>query len=201
MKILVMFIVGYLIGALNFSIILSRFFLKQDVRTMGSKNAGFTNTLRSFGKMKGAIVFLGDILKTVLVMVIARKYGGGNEFVMYAAGLGAILGHIYPVYFGFRGGKGILTIISSFVMLDPIHGIIDIIFTLAIIFGTGYVSLGSLFLCLFFPLDSLVMHFGDIPRLVYSLVACAIGIAKHKDNIKRLLNGTENRFGKHKKQR
>ena len=116
MKVLVMLIVGYLIGALNFSIILSRFFLKQDVRTMGSKNAGFTNTLRSFGKAKGAIVFLGDILKTVLVMVIAKIYGDGNVFVSYAAGLGAILGHIYPVYFGFKGGKGILTIISSFVI-------------------------------------------------------------------------------------
>ena len=194
-----MMILGYLVGSLNFSIILSKFFLKHDVREMGSKNAGFTNTLRNFGKAKGAIVFLGDILKTVFVMAFARKISGGNQFILYATGLGTIIGHIFPLYFGFRGGKGILTIISSFVMLDPLHGLVDIICTVAIIFGTGYVSLGSIFLCLFFPIDSLVMHWGDVWRLVYSLIACAIGIIKHKDNIKRLLSGTENRFGHHKK--
>ena len=194
-----MLILGYLVGSLNFSIILSKFFLKKDVREMGSKNAGFTNTLRNFGKLKGTIVFFGDILKTVFVMAFAHKVSGGDQFILYATGLGTIIGHIFPLYFGFRGGKGILTIISTFVMIDPLHGLVDIILTVAIIFGTGYVSLGSIFLCLFFPLDSLIMHFGDIPRLVYSLIACAIGIIKHKDNIKRLLSGTENRFGKHGK--
>lgn len=194
-----MLILGYLVGSLNFSIILSKIFLKQDVREMGSKNAGFTNTLRNFGKLKGAFVFFGDILKTVFVMAFARKVSGGDQFILYATGLGTIIGHIFPLYFGFRGGKGILTIISTFVMIDPLHGLVDIILTLAIIFSTGYVSLGSIFLCLFFPLDSLIMHFGDVPRLIYSLLACAIGIIKHKDNIKRLLSGTENRFGKHGK--
>lgn len=198
LQILFMFIIAYLLGGINFSIILSKKMIGKDIRTLGSGNAGFTNTLRNFGKMKGAFVFVGDILKAVLAMAIAKWIGGGDMYVQYAAGLGVVLGHIYPVYFGFKGGKGILTIISAFVMIDPIPGIVDIALTLAIIFSTGYVSLGSIFLCLFFPVSTLILHFGDIPRLIFAVVLCTIGIVKHRENIKRLLNGTENRFGRKK---
>ena len=198
LKIILMFIIAYLLGGINFSIIISRLVKKQDVRELGSGNAGFTNVLRNYGKGLAAIVFVGDILKTIAAIVISWVIAD-SAYVTYAAGLGVILGHNFPLFYGFKGGKGILTTISTIVLMEPIPGLILIPLSVGIMFLTGYVSLGSIFICLYFPVVMLILHPNDIPLIIFAFVVCCLGIYMHRGNIKRLLSGTENRFERKKK--
>ncbi|MBO7208446.1 MAG: glycerol-3-phosphate 1-O-acyltransferase PlsY [Clostridia bacterium] len=198
----IMLVIAYLVGSVNFSIIFSKIFVKEDVRTQGSGNAGFTNILRNYGKLLGAAVFLCDILKTVLVILIAR-FVFKDRLAEYCASVGVILGHNYPVFFGFKGGKGVLTTISSLVMLDWRIGIPVIPIAVAIMFITGYVSLGSIFIFLSFPIGVALFYGGPFKeRFIYlGIFACVLGLYRHRSNIIRLFKGTENCFKKRKQQK
>ncbi len=194
---LIMLVISYLIGSLNFSIIFSKLFLKQDVREKGSGNAGFTNTLRNYGKLMGAAVFICDILKSVAVILIA-KLVFQDRVAEYCAAVGVILGHNYPVFFKFKGGKGVLTSISALVMLAPAIGIPLIPIAVAIMFITGYVSIGSIVIFLYFPLSVLVFYNGAEKEkfIALGVFACVLGLYRHRENIKRLIKGEENCFKK-----
>ena len=142
----IILILSYFIGSISFSIIFSRKFAGFDVREKGSKNAGTTNVLRTVGKKAGALTFLCDVLKGVLAVVIALIIGklwkGTNiELIQYIAGFGAILGHTYPIFFEFRGGKGVATIIGVLLMLNPQVALICLVFGIILPLASFFSSL------------------------------------------------------------
>ena len=196
-KIILMLIIAYLLGGLNFSILLSKLMAKKDVRELGSGNAGFTNTLRNFGKGIAALVLIGDALKAVVAIILAR-YISNDQYMVFAAGLGAILGHNFPVYYGFKGGKGILTSAAVVFMIDWRAGLFLLIVSVSLMFITRYVSVGSIFGCIAFPVSIYILQPANTPLLVFAMLVSCLALFMHRENIKRLMNGTENRFGRKK---
>lgn len=198
--------IGYLLGSLNTSIIVGRFY-GTDIRKHGSGNAGMTNTLRTLGKAAAVMVIIGDILKGVISFLIGNLLIGTvpDSITLNIAGIGgmaggiaAIAGHNWPVYFGFKGGKGILTSFSVVMMMDWKLGLILLGIFLVIVALTRYVSLGSIIASVAFPVAAFIK--GNSPVFViFSAVLAALAIARHSANIKRLLNGTEAKLGSKKK--
>lgn len=189
--------IGYFLGGINCAIIISRAVYKDDIRNYGSKNAGMTNMLRTYGKKAAAMTFVGDILKTVIAIGVAQilfGYAGA-----YIAGLGSVIGHIFPCYFGFKGGKGVVAAAATVLCTNPLCFLILFVIFLILVLGYKYVSLGSVMCLLIYPI--ILNRLGEM-RMIPILCAFAIAvliIIKHKDNIKRLLAGTENKiklFGK-----
>lgn len=204
-------ILGYLIGSVNSSIILSKI-KKNDIRKHGSGNAGATNTLRVMGKGAAALVVLGDALKAVVSILLAYfitiKIGEGVETATYAkyiAALFTVLGHNFPVFFGFRGGKGIITSVAVIFMLDPRVGIIVLTVGVLLIVLTRYVSVGSMTGCALYPLFTIAFNTNEPVlykkmHIVLAIILGVLGILRHKDNIKKLLSCTESKIGEKHKQ-
>ena len=178
-----------------------------DIRKYGSGNAGTTNTLRTLGWKAGAVTFFGDCLKSVLaVLVVKAIFKEQVEVSLLAmyAGMGAVLGHNYPVYMKFKGGKGIASTAGLILATNPIMFLIVALVFSAIVFATRYVSLGSLVVMVVFFIEVVVYGqmggFGLTGAPLYEIYAIALflavlGFVRHKSNIKRLLSGTENKFG------
>ncbi len=191
--------IAYLLGSVNTSMLVSKF-MGKDVRKEGSGNAGATNTLRVFGKGAAAVVVLGDALKGIVAILIARLlYGlfnttGNAELPAYAAGLCVVLGHNFPLYFGFKGGKGIMTSAAVIFMLDWQIGIIVLICAVVIMAVTRYVSLGSCIACLIFPAAVIMFHGDDGYFVALSFAMAALAIFMHRANIVRLIKGTESKL-------
>ncbi len=209
MSVILMLLIGYLLGSLNFSIIFTKLFAKTDVREHGSGNAGFTNTIRTAGKKVGILVFVCDALKAIVAILIAVAvahwfpFDGYVQYGRYVAALGAVLGHNFPLYYGFRGGKGIVVSIAIIFCINWITGIFTLGLFLAVFFATGYVSLGSLTGAVTVTVCSIVMYiYGwagvDGVQAVLMTVMGILAFYMHKANIKRLLNGTESSFKKKK---
>ncbi len=191
---------AYFLGSVNTSMLVSAF-MGKDVRTEGSGNAGATNTLRVFGKGAAAIVVLGDAAKGVLAILIARLAlslsGFGGDYMhpaVYAAGLCVVLGHNFPLYFGFKGGKGIMTSAAVILMLDWKIGIVVVLFALAVMAITKYVSLGSCLACVLFPVLVIIFHRSDVWFIVTAVAMGALAIFMHRANIARLISGTESKL-------
>ena len=214
---------GYLLGSVNTAIVISKIFYKDDIRKYGSGNAGMTNMLRTFGGKAAIGVLVGDMLKTVIAIFIGGVlfgFGYINAFSMgynsgymmfmgigtYTAGLAAVLGHIFPVYYGFRGGKGVLVSATMALVLSPILFLIMFAIFAALVAMTKYVSLGSVTSAIAYPL--LVYGFFSMYEmtapptilLVTILVACIIVFA-HKENLKRISNRTERQLSFKKKEK
>lgn len=197
---------AYLLGSVSFAIVVSKSLYHQDVRQFGSGNAGMTNILRTYGKKAAALTLAGDFLKGVAAVLISRLIFAAMGVTLfdgaYVGGLFAILGHLYPVYFGFRGGKGILTSIGIIAVINPFVFLGLLIIGLPLIFLTKIVSVGSLAGAVCYPFLTLLVDFwqGGVSWLdfSFSLVIALLVIWMHRSNIKRLLNGTENRFGSKK---
>lgn len=197
---------AYLLGSVSFAIVVSKSLYHQDVRQFGSGNAGMTNILRTYGKKAAALTLAGDFLKGVAAVLISRLIFAAMGVTLfdgaYVGGLFAILGHLYPVYFGFRGGKGILTSIGIIAVINPLVFLGLLIIGLPLIFLTKIVSVGSLAGAVCYPFLTLLVDFwkGGVSWLdfSFSLVIALLVIWMHRSNIKRLLNGTENRFGSKK---
>ena len=213
LPLLISAVVSYLLGSLDFAIIVTKAFTNEDIREKGSGNAGATNVLRSHGKKLAALTSLGDVGKSVASVLLAwlvwfplcgvahlGYYGG------FVAGAACVLGHMFPLYFGFRGGKGVLTVLGLMLVLDwPVALIGLAVFIVTVLFSK-MVSLGSIFagvsLCV-----SVFVHFKYIAHhsvaatlYVTAMVIFVVGLAimKHSSNIKRILNGTENKIGSKK---
>ncbi len=194
---------AYLLGSVSFAVIVSRCLYHQDVRQFGSGNAGMTNILRTYGKKAAALTLAGDFLKGVVAVLVGRlifvALGVDLFDGAYVAGLFALLGHLYPVYFGFRGGKGILTSIGIIAVINPIVFAGLLVIGLPLIFITRMVSVGSLAGAVSFPILTLLVDYftGGVSWLdfFFSVVIALLVIWMHRANIRRLLNGTENRFG------
>ncbi len=188
-------ILGYLLGSINPAIIFSR--LKgKDIRKLGSGNAGATNTLRNFGKGAALIVTLCDILKCIISLLIAGLIAKTIEpgFVLYgkiAAAVGCIMGHNFPLYFAFKGGKGVLVSATALFMLDYKIGFIAIL-TFIVVFGISkYVSLGSILSSCIAVMFSSFMS--DTYVFLFIAFAAILTIIRHRTNIKRLIKGEESK--------
>jgi len=180
-------IIGYLLGSINTSVITGKFY-GVDVRQHGSGNAGATNTLRVLGKKAAIMVVIGDVLKGLITCIISNSIAGQTGAII--GGAAAILGHNWPVYFGFKGGKGVLTSITVMFYLDWKISLILVGIFVVVVLISRYVSLGSVLGAIALPV--LTILFGrDIKLVIFSIALAVIIVFKHQSNIKRLLNGTE----------
>ncbi|ETW98236.1 MAG: acyl-phosphate glycerol 3-phosphate acyltransferase [Candidatus Entotheonella factor] len=201
LKILAALVAGYLLGSLNTAVIVGKMYGK-DIRSLGSKGAGLTNALRVLGKPAAALVLVGDILKGVIACLIGLYlgvYGYSGEakdcISLLAAGAGAVIGHNWPVYFGFKGGRGILTGVTVVFMIDWVLALVCFGLFLIIVAFTRYVSLGSVCATLFFVAISFLPVFGStVYFYIFAFLLAFVMIFKHKENIQRLLAGTENKL-------
>ena len=195
-------LLAYLIGSLSFAVIVSRLMGLHDPRSYGSKNPGATNVLRSGNKAAAVATLLLDALKgwlpVVLVKWLGADYGLGGGTVA-AVGLAAFLGHLYPVFFSFKGGKGVATAAGVLIGISWVLGLATLATWLIVAYFSRYSSLASLAAAVFSPLYYL---FGDRAawyvdkRMVMMLVVIsALLIYRHRDNINKLLKGTESRLG------
>jgi len=194
-------IVGYLLGSVNTSIVVGKIYGK-DVRNYGSKGAGLTNVLRVLGKKAALIVLIGDILKGILACLIGSALGDyfyhgniANYEGALITGVGAVIGHNWPLYFNFKGGKGALIAISVMFMVNWQMALLSIIFFLLVVAITRYVSLGTIGATLLFVIVSYLPFFNESLNfhIISSLLAIVI-IFRHRANISRLINGTENKL-------
>ena len=191
---------AYLLGSVSFAVVVSKGLYHQDVRQFGSGNAGMTNILRTYGKKAAALTLAGDFLKGVAAVLIGRLIFAAMGVTLFD---GAYIGGLFAiVYFGFRGGKGILTSIGIIAVINPLVFLGLLIIGLPLIFWTKIVSIGSLAGAVCYPLLTLLVDFfqGSVSWLdfSFSVVIALLVIWMHRANIKRLLNGTENRFGSKK---
>lgn len=193
-------VISYAIGSIMSSVIISRKMAGFDVREKGSKNAGSTNVLRAVGKKAAIITLVCDILKGIIAilisMLIAKIADVDNVLLIkYVAGLSAILGHTFPIFFEFRGGKGVATALGVLLMLNWKIGLISLIFALILIAITKMVSVGSITAAILYPILVLFMQedksFGVI---ILSFAIAILVIFNHRSNIKRLKEGTENKL-------
>jgi len=195
---LITLIVSYLLGSINTSIIVSKIMIGDDIRNHGSGNAGATNTLRTVGKKGALLVVLGDVLKTVVAIIAARLFLLDEEQATYIAGIGAVLGHNFPVFFKFKGGKGIIVSTVAMLFADPVLGLFVAIIAIAIMAVSRYVSLGSISGAVLFVLFAVIFHGQNTDFIVFAAILGILAVYMHKGNIKRLLSGSESKlsFGK-----
>ena len=195
---------SYLLGSLNFGVILSKM-KGEDVREKGSGNAGTTNMLRNYGKGMAALTIIGDMLKVVIAILVSvficKKLDIINEtqsipmemLIKCLSGFFCVLGHIFPCFFGFKGGKGVATSGGMVFMIDWRIGLILLAVFIIVVIITKYVSLGSLIMAGLYPLLIYAFH-QDIVAALISLVFTAIVFIAHRENIKKLKNHTENKI-------
>ena len=198
-------VASYFLGSLNFAIIISGRTYKQDIRNFGSNNAGMTNMMRTYGRKAAGLTFLGDMLKAVVSCLIGYALFG--YVGAYVAGTACVIGHMYPVYYKFKGGKGVVTAAVTMCMCNPY-----VFLTLAVIYAiivgfTRYISLGAIMCMLMYPF---VLHAWDVwllpailvnsepvlgsPGVPFALLIAVLVIYKHKENFKRLRQGKESKF-------
>ena len=195
-------IIAYLIGSINFSVILSKKMAGFDVREKGSGNAGTTNMLRSVGKKAAAITLVCDILKGVIAILIAMLMNkilpnSNGALLVQIAGVAVILGHTFPIFFKFKGGKGVATSLGVLIMSNWQIGLICLVFALILIILTQMVSVGSIAAAILYPVLTIFIPQNYIipgNYIIYSIVLAVIIVFNHRENVKRLLSGTENRI-------
>ena len=202
-------IVAYLIGSISFSIIISKKMAGFDVREKGSGNAGATNMLRSVGKKAAALTLLGDALKGVVAVLFSVIVGliaknSDKALLVQIAGIAVVIGHTFPIFFGFKGGKGVATSLGVLLMTNWKIGLICLVFALVLMALTKMVSMGSVGAAILFPVLVLFINTNFIVSegsgyFVYSIILAALVAFNHRSNIKRLLNGTENKLSFKKK--
>ena len=232
-------LIGYLLGSLNFGVIISRVFYKDDVRKHGSGASGATNMLRTYGKLPAAMTFLGDGVKTAVAVLIGALFLGvfnsnfigyngeyfanGIEFEkriielfgdnipnplnvisyngfagMYIGGLASLIGHAFPVYYGFKGGKCVASTFFMVLCTEPLIALICLMFFVVIVWVTKFISVGSIMCVIIYPL--ILYNWTDLG--LHNLIAIVIMlfvVFLHRANIKRLINGQENKLSFRKK--
>lgn len=202
-------VIAYFIGSLNMAILISKFHKAKDIRDYGSGNAGMTNMLRTFGRRAATWTFIGDFLKGAIVVFFAREIGKQlllSLDIAYIAALFVMLGHIYPIYFGFKGGKGISTALGAMFVLNWIAFLTIAIGIIPMVFIIKIVSAVCLCGASLYPVLNFVVlllqdknFFGEVvPYTVMSFLMAFLIFYAHRENINRLRNGTEPSFGRKK---
>ena len=200
-------IIAYAIGSVNFSIIFSKKFAGFDVREKGSGNAGTTNMLRSVGKGLAALTLICDILKGVVAVLVAFWIGKiatnvKPEILVQLAGFFAVVGHTFPVYFGFKGGKGVATSLGILLLINWQIGLICLVFALLVMALTRMVSLGSIMAAVLFPVLTIFITTGDNSNylvnegnyIIFGIAMAVFVIFNHRSNLKRIYKGEENKL-------
>jgi len=200
-------LVSYLFGSISFAVLVGYLFLKKDIRTVGSGNAGTTNVLRNCGAGAAALCLLGDLTKGILPVLLGRYLftlvGLDPVYGAYLAGFCAVLGHLFPVFFKFKGGKGMVTSAAAMLVIDPKATIACLAVFLLIVLVSRIVSLASISVALLYPFATYYVYSSNNDPRALSVALCAsvfaaLVIYMHRSNIVRLLKGEENRFGKKK---
>ena len=206
-EIILKIFLSYLLGSLMGGLVLGKLAGTSDIRETGSKSAGATNALRTHGKLFGAGVFIIDLAKGLLAVLVIAPFqwgAGGQEtslpmsvdMLQVWCGLAAVAGHLYPVFFGFRGGKGVATLLGAMLGISPVVLLIALGGWIVILLLTGYVSLASMgagiigaLYCIF-----LLPGWGTTPVGIFTIISALLLVFTHRSNIRRLLDGTEHRF-------
>jgi glycerol-3-phosphate acyltransferase PlsY len=198
-------VIAYAIGSINFSVLISKKIAGFDVREKGSGNAGSTNVLRAVGIKAAVITLICDILKGIVAILIAVLIGNivGNTdraLLVQIAGILVVIGHTFPIFFQFKGGKGVATSLGVLLITNWKIGLICLIFALVIIIITKMVSMGSMGAAILFPVltifigDSFIVPATGFKYLIFSIILAVFVIFNHRENIKRIMNGTENKL-------
>ena len=206
MELIVKFILSYLLGSISGSLLLGKI-KKVDIRKMGSGNAGGTNAFRTMGGTFALGVLFVDILKGIISVKIIPFLKLGNilttnmmnmEILSILCGIGAVLGHVYPVYHEFSGGKGVLTMVGILIVLFPMALAICLTMWFITLILTGYVGLGTTIACITLPICTFIFYPHGIfsPFGFFSVVVAIFIIFNHRHNISRMISGNENRFYK-----
>ncbi len=198
--------VAYLLGSINFAIVVTRLLRHEDIRTMGSGNAGMTNVLRNLGKGPAVLTFLGDFLKGFVAVLLAKFFcqtmlGDIPVLLLYLTALGAVLGHTFPLYYHFKGGKGIVVSVGALCAIATIPILCCIAAFAIAVALTKTVSVGSIAACITFPIVLAITRWLQqdpemVPEVILGVLIAGFIIFMHRGNIKRLLNGEENSFKK-----
>ena len=197
------FIIGYLLGSLNFGVIISKIVYHDDVRKHGSGGAGATNMLRTYGKIPAALTFLGDGVKSALAVLIGAIFLGHNPMYAgtYIGGMASVIGHAYPLYYKFKGGKGVASTFFMVLCTEPLIALICFVMFAAIVFGTKYISLGSIMCAMIYPL--ILYRMTGVPgmHVLIAIFLALLIVYLHRENIMRLINGKENKISFKKKKK
>ena len=208
MEYIIIAIIAYLIGSINFSILISKKKAGYDIRQKGSGNAGTTNMLRNLGKKYAAITLICDVLKGVVAIGIAIIVGNilgdtNKALLVQIAGVAVVIGHTFPIFFGFKGGKGVATSLGILLMTNWQLGLICLVFALVLMALTRVVSMGSIAAAILYPVLTLFVGGGHYivessglgnGYFIYSVILAIIVIFNHRENIKRILSGSENKI-------
>ncbi len=206
---IVVAILAYLLGSISFSVIFSKKFAGIDVRTVGSKNAGATNTLRTAGKKAAILTLLCDVLKGVISVLIAYIVGlmfenVDKSLLLQIAGICVVLGHVFPIFFKFKGGKGVATSLGVLLMINWQIALICLVFALVIMILTKMVSVGSILAAVLFPVLTIFISQNYlVPEgsyIVFGIILAVIVVVLHRENIKKILAGNENKLSFSKKE-
>ena len=199
-------IVSYLLGCFSTGITISRL-QGVDIRKHGSKNTGATNVLRVLGLKSGVLTFVGDVLKATLAIILGhllldtlgKEVLGIERYGMMVGGLFAIIGHNWPVYYGFKGGKGVACSAAVIFFVDTLCALPAIAICLAVVALTRYISLGSMTLMGVYALVMCIANWGNWPLCLFAVLLFVLCVWRHRTNVVRLLNGTENKLGQRAK--
>ena len=193
LSILIVIVAGYLLGSISTGVVLSRLFAKTDIRSQGSGNAGTTNMLRVLGRKMALLTFIGAMLKGIIDVFIGKWLIGGELGGLLGV-VGAVLGHYYPLYFGFKGGKGIATSFGSLLFVFPVQALLAFAVFLILVAVTHYVSVGSIAAAITLPLLIVITRFQEPTLWIITVCIGASVVWRHRANIKRLMNHTENKL-------
>lgn len=199
-------IIAYLLGSISFSVIFSKKMAGFDVREKGSGNAGTTNVLRSVGKKAAILTLICDCLKGVVAVFIAYLVGLifeqiNKSLLIEIAGIAVIVGHTFPIFFKFKGGKGVATALGVLLITNWNIGLICLVFALVLMILTRMVSVGSLAAAVLFPIlitfmpsNAYIVEGNHVGYIIYAILLAILVIFNHRSNVKRLLTGTENKI-------
>ena len=190
-------VLAYLLGSISFGMIVAKLAGGPNLREVGSKNTGATNVLRVMGLKIGLIVFVLDILKALIACIIGRVWLGLNGAML--AGLAVVIGHNWPCFFQFKGGKGVASTLAVMLLTFPIPAVICYVVAIVLIATTKYVSLGSITLAALFAMLVIATNWANWLVILWVLIIAGLLIWRHHANIGRLLHGTENKLGSKKK--
>lgn len=197
-KIIICLIIGYVFGCVQTGYIYGRLH-GVDIRSVGSGNPGTTNVLRTLGKKAGYLTYIGDVLKGIIAILLVRYIiFPGNDVALLTmyTGFGVVLGHNFPFYLNFKGGKGIAVTSGVMLAFDWRFAIIALVVFAVLFYTTRYVSVGSLAITALFPICCLIFYFGQWHLFIIALLFAIMAWWRHRENIIRLINGNENKFTK-----
>jgi len=184
---------GYLLGSVPTGLLLTKLFSKVDPRKTGSKNIGATNIFRTAGKTLGMVTLIGDLLKGAIPVFLAIQWGESDLWIAIA-GLTPILGHIFPIFLGFKGGKGVATALGFYLVISPIAVFIEFLIFSGIVWKWRYISLGSIICATTIPILIAYFRSDSQAYFIISVLIAALVLYRHQTNISKLLQGTENKW-------